>query len=195
MANHRAIAAASATLMGLLRDSYPSTDFGGGGLNIELYQASNFDKPMSEGLAVCLWRVTQNVSRRGLGPRTDIHGNRFRQSLPIDLHYLIVPYAAQAERQQRLLGWMMRAMEDLGPLVASQLNHFLAESDIFAEAETYDLVLDPLSIADQLSLWDRIKAMPPCANYVLRMLLLDSEQQIDTYPLVTQRNLDMGVVQ
>jgi hypothetical protein len=195
MANHVAIAAASATLLNLLRDNYPSAAFGGGSLDVQLYQASNFASPMTEGIAICLWRVTPNANRRATGPRTDIHGRRFKPSLPVDLHYLLVPYAAQAERQQRLLGWMLRAMEDFGPLVASQLNHFLAESEIFAEAETVDLVLDQLAVPDQLTLWDRIKVMPPCANYLMRMVMIDAERPIDEFPIVTERNFDMGVMQ
>lgn len=193
MANHRAIAAASATLMGTLRDRFPASEFGGP-LTAALYQAKDFVTPMREGIAICLWRVTPNVSRRATGPRTDIFGRRFKPSLPIDLHYLIVPYADQAERQQRLLGWTLRALDDLGPLVASQLNHFLAESDIFAEAEALDMVFDPLGIGDQLSLWDRIKAMPPCATYAMRLLMLDSEIALDEYPLVTERQFDMAVL-
>ena len=194
MANYRAIAAASATILGLLRDRFPNDDFGGP-LNIELYQAKDFTSPMKEGIAICLWRVAPNISRRALGPRTDIHGRRFKPSLPIDLFYLLVPFADDAERQQRLLGWMLRAMHELGPLVASELNHFLAESDIFAEAESLDMVNDPLSIADQLSLWDRIKHMPPAATYAMRMLLLDSDERLDEYPIVTEREIDMGVLQ
>ena len=193
MANYRAIAAASATLQGLLRDRFPSGDFGGP-LTVELYQAKDFLAPMKEGIGLCLWRVAPNVSRRSLGPRTDIYGRRFKASLPIDLYYLLVPFAEDGERQQRLLGWMLRAMHDLGPLVASQLNHFLAESDIFAEAESLDMVYDPLSIADQLTLWDRIKQMPPSATYAMRMLLLDSEIDLDEYPIVVEREFDMGVV-
>ena len=194
MANYRAIAAASATILGLLRDRFPSADFGGP-LNIELYQSKDFATAMKEGIAICLWRVAPNISRRALGPRTDIHGRRFKPSLPVDLYYLLVPFAEDAERQQRLLGWMLRAMHELGPLVASELNHFLAESDIFAEAESLDMVNDPLAVADQLTLWDRIKHMPPSATYAMRMLLLDSEQSLDEYPIVTERELDMGVLQ
>lgn len=194
MANYRAIAAASATILGLLRDRFPNADFGGP-LNVELYQAKDFVSPMKEGLAICLWRVAPNISRRALGPRTDIHGRRFKPSLPVDLFYLLVPFADDAERQQRLLGWMLRAMHELGPLVASELNHFLAESDIFADVESLDLVNDPLTIADQLTLWDRIKHMPPSATYAMRMLLLDSDERLDEYPIVTERELDMGVLQ
>ena len=193
MATYHAIAAASATIKGLLRDRFPSAEFGGP-LNIELYQAKDFGNAMKDGIAVCLWRVTPNISRRATGPRTDIMGRKFKPSLPIDLSYLLVPYAETAERQLRLLGWMLRAMEDLGPLVASQLNHFLAESDIFAEVEALDLVNDLMSVADQLTLWDRIKTMPPSATYVMRLLMLDSDQRIEEFPLVVEREFDMAVL-
>ena len=194
MANYRAIAAASATLQGLLRDRFPSADFGGGSLNVQLYQSKDFASPMKEGLAICLWRVAPNIPRRSQAPRTDIFGRRFKPSLPIDLFYLLVPYADDAERQQRLLGWMLRAMHDLGPLVASELNHFLAESDIFAEAESLDMVQDPLAIADQLTLWDRLRNLPPAVAYVMRMLMLDSEIGLDEYPMVVERDFDAGVL-
>ncbi len=191
MASFHAIAAASATLQSLLRDRYPRDAFGSG-LAIELYQPKDFATPMNEGIAICLWRVTPNTARRNLPPRTDAIGRRFRPSLPIDLSYLIVPFADQAERQQRLLGWLLRAMEDLGPLVATQLNHALAESDVFADVESVDLLNDPLVLADYLTLWDRIKALPPSATYVMRLLLLDSEAGIDEFPLVQERRFDMA---
>lgn len=193
MARAQGIAAVSATLLGVLRDRYPRDEFGAS-LAFELYQARHFDNPMKEGIAICLWRVAPNINRRNFTTRTDRFGRRFRGSLPLDLFYLIVPFAEQSERQQRLLGWVMRAMHELGPLAPTQLNHYLAESDIFAEAESLDAVAEPLSVADYLTLWDRLKRLPPAATYVMRMLLLDAETPLDEYPLVEERSFDMGVV-
>jgi hypothetical protein len=193
MARAQGIAAVSATLIGVLRDRYPRDEFGPS-LAFELYQARNFDNPMKEGIALCLWRVAPNLNRRNFVTRTDQLGRRFRGSLPIDLFYLIVPFAEQSERQQRLFGWVMRAMHELGPLAPTQLNHYLAESDIFAEAESLDAVAEPLTVADYLTLWDRLKRLPPAATYVMRMLLLDSEIPLDEYPLVEERDFDMGVL-
>jgi hypothetical protein len=193
MARSQGIAAVSATLMGLLRDRYPRDEFGPS-LAFELYQARNFDSPMKEGIAICLWRVAPNTSRRNFVTRTDALGRRFRGSLPIDLFYLIVPYAEQSERQQRLLGWVMRAMHELGTLAPTHLNHYLAESDVFAETESLEAVGETLGVGDYLTLWDRLKRLPPAATYVLRMLLLDSELPIEEHPLVEERNFDMGVL-
>jgi len=193
MATHLAIAAASATILGLLRDNYPRAEFGAS-LPFDLYQAKDFDDPFKEGIALALWRVAPNTARRNLGTRTDALGRRFKTSLPIDLFYLVVPFAERAERQQRLLGWVLRAMEDLGPLAATHLNHYLSESNIFADSESVDLVNEPLPVADHLALWDRLKRLPPSATYVMRMVLLDSPTTLGEFPLVRQRNVDMGVL-
>ena len=193
MANSKAIAAVSATLLGLLRDAYPRDEFGTT-LLFELYQPKNFDEPMREGVAICLWRAAPNGSRRNYPNRTDRFGRRFRGSIPIDLYYLIVPFADQAERQQRILGWLIRAMHEMGPMVPAHLNHYLAESDIFAEAESLDTIPEPLSVADYLTLWDRLKRLPPAMTYVVRLLLIDSEKPLDEYPLVEERDLDFGTV-
>jgi hypothetical protein len=194
MADYRAIAAASVTLCRLLADRFPRADFDNQPLDIQLRQVPQISTPMDQGIAVCLWRVTPNSQRRAQGPRTDIHGRRFKPPLPIDLHYVMIPYGKDAEGQQRLLGWLLRAMDELGPLVASQLNHFLAESDIFAATESVDLVLDPLPVPDQLTLWDRVKVLPPAAHYLMRMLLIDSVIPLDEHPPVRERQLGMGVL-
>lgn len=150
---------------------------------------------MKDGIALFLWRVTPNTGRRNPGPRIDALGRRFKPSFPVDLSYLIVPFADKADRQQRLFGWMLRAIEDFGPLLATRLNNALADSDLFAQPEGLELVNEPLSIPDQLTLWDRIKTMPACANYVTRLLLLDSNVPIDENPVVVERAFDMGVLQ
>ena len=193
MARIEAIAAVSATLAGLLKDNYPRAEFGQS-LPFELYQPKNFDEPMKEGIGVCLWRVTPNGNRRNFPNRTDRFGRRFRGSVPIDLHYLIVPFAEQAERQQRLLGWVIRAMHEMGPLIPAHLNHYLSESDTFAEAESVEPAADSLGVGDYLTLWDRLKRLPPALTYVVRLLLIDSDQPLDDYPLVEERNLDFGTV-
>lgn len=193
MADFRAISAVTTTIADMLRERYAGSGLGGS-LNVEAYQPKDFHDPMKDGIALFLWRVTPNTGRRNPGPRIDALGRRFKPSFPVDLSYLIVPFADKADRQQRLFGWMLRAIEDFGPLLATRLNNALADSDLFAQPEGLELVNEPLSIPDQLTLWDRIKTMPACANYVTRLLLLDSNVPIDENPVVVERAFDMGVV-
>ncbi len=195
MAKHQAIAATSSALLGMLRDRYPRDEFGTS-LDFDLYQSRNFESPMREGFSVFLYRVSINSTVRNMAPRRAADGRRFRPSLPLDLHYLVTPWAEDGELQQRMLGWVMRFMEDMGVLTAGHLNHYVAETDVFAPSEGLEIICDPLALTDYLSLWDRLRhhRLPTSATYSVRMLALESEVRIDDGPPVQTRRFDMGEV-
>lgn len=193
MAHYRAIEAAGAAIAGLIKERYPRDEFGAS-LTVSTVQVSEVEEGLkNDGIGICLWRVTVNGQRRARGPRIDAFGNRFKPSLPLDLSFLVIPYATTAGKQARMLGWVMRALEDAGPLTAAQLNFYLPESDIFAPDEDVDLVCDPLALADYLTLWDRFKQLPPAANYLMRMLLIDSLDAVSDGQPVTTREFVVGV--
>jgi hypothetical protein len=196
MAHYRAIAAALAALEGLLDERYPRDEEGfGGTLDIRRIQPKDIDNIAANGpagIGILLWRVTINQQRRNQPPRTDIDGKRYKASIPIDLSIMLIPFAASAEVQHRILGWAMRALGDAGPLKATQLNEYLKEDDVFAETEEIDLVCDPLPLSDYLSLWDRLKKQPLSVNYLVRMLLIDSDDQLTEAPAVIEREFLVG---
>lgn len=191
MANFRAIGATSEALAGLIRDRYPREEFGTG-LGVDIYLPRHFDSPMAEGFSVFLLRVTVNGGVRNLTYRRAPDGSRFRPSLPLDLHYVITPWAKEGGTQHRMLGWVMRMLEDLGTLSSSHLNHYVAEPDIFAPNEALDLICDPLALNDYFTLWDRLKVLPPSASYAVRMVMLDSQVGIADSPPVQTRTFDLG---
>ncbi|MBK8374871.1 DUF4255 domain-containing protein [Sphingorhabdus sp.] len=198
MAHYRAIAAALATIEGLLEERYPRDEEGfQGALDIKRIQPKdieNLGAGEPAGIGILLWRVGINQQRRMLPPRVNLDGIRFKSSIPVDLSVLLIPFAGNAEVQHRILGWAMRALADAGPLVAAQLNEYLREDDIFADTEEVDLVCDPLPMADYLSLWDRLKKFPLSVNYLMRMVLLDSEIEMSEDPMVVEREFQMGVL-
>jgi hypothetical protein len=192
MANYRAIAATSAALAGLIRDRYPREEFESG-LEVELYQTRDFESPMQDGFSIYLYRVAVNGTVRNRAPRRSEDGRRYRPSLPLDLHYMITPWAQNIERQHRMLGWVMRMLEDTGVLSAGHLNHYLHESDTFGPNEGLELICDPLMLSDYLTLWDRLRPrLPASATYTLRMVLIDSAVPLDEAPLVQTRRLDIA---
>jgi len=194
MANYRAIAGTSTALAGLIQDRYPRDEFGTG-LSIRLYQTRDFEEPMEEGFSVYLFRVAINTAVRNRQPRRVTTGERFRPSLPLDLSYMITAWAQDVERQHRMLGWVMRMLEDTAVLSAGHLNHYLIESDTFAQTEAVELVCDPLSLSDYLTLWDRLRPrLPASATYTLRVVLLDSDVPISDGPAVQTRRFDLGQV-
>jgi hypothetical protein len=194
MANYRAIAATSTALAGLIRDHYPRGEFGAG-LDIQLYQTRDFENPMQDGFSIYLYRVAVNGAMRNLTLRRSPDGRRFRPSLPLDLQYMITPWAQDIERQHRMLGWVMRMMDDTAVLSAGHLNHYLPEVDTFTPAEGLEIVADPLTLSDYLTLWDRLRPrLPASATYTLRMVLIDSEIQVPEAALVQTRRFDVGQV-
>ena len=185
MATYLAIAAAAAALRGLIRERYPR-DFDT--LTVEVYQAKDVEKGISdEGFAIVLWRISVNAPLRARGPRTDPFGRRFRSSLPLDLSFIVIPVSTSAEKQLRMLGWLLREIEDSGVVTAAQFNEYLGEDSIFSAAEDAEIVLDPLSVADQLTIWDRIRKHPLIAHFQMRTLLIDSAQAIDENGPVVER--------
>ena len=194
MGDYRAIAATSTTLAGLIRDRYPRSEFGTA-LEVELYQTNNFVGPMKEGFSVFLYHVTINGERRNMSFRSTPDGSRFRPSLPLDLHYMITPWAETTERQHRMLGWVMRMMEDVGVLSASHLNHYIAETDTFSMEESVNIICNPLPLNDYFTIWDRLRPkLPPSVTYLLRMVQVDSDVKVDDAPLVQSRSSDMGEI-
>ena len=192
MARFPAIGATSATLAGLIRDRYPRAAFGPS-LDVTLYQSADFDKPMEEGFSLYLYRIAPNGSVRNLSYRRDPDGRRFRPSLPLDMSYLITPWSRDAEKQQRMLGWVMRFIEDLGVLSSSHLNDYVAETDIFGVNESLEIICEPLPLNDYLTLWDRLHhRIPTSATYVLRMLMIESDVTIDEAGLVQTRRFGVG---
>ena len=193
MATYNAIAAVSRALLGLIELQSPPELL----LNPEfkLYHAPDFEKPMSEGFSLFLYRVSINAALRNLPPRRTADGRRYRPSLPLDLHYLLTAWAADGERQQRMLGWAMRFLEDLGTLPAGLLNHYVKETDTFRPEEAVEIVCDPLPLQDYLNLWDKLKPrIHTSITYVVRMVMLDSTVESPGYGLVQTRELATGTV-
>lgn len=193
MATYRAIAAVGTALAGLIRDRYPRDEFGPG-LEVVLYQTRDFEHPMQDGFSVYLYRTAINATVRNRAPRRGPDGERYRPSLPLDLYFMITPWAQDVEQQLRMLGWVMRMMEDTGVLSPGHLNHYLPETDTFGPQEGVELVCDPLPLSDYLTLWDRLRPrLPASATYTLRMVPIDSEVPVGDAGLVQTRRFDLAV--
>jgi hypothetical protein len=192
LATHNAIAAVGQSILGLLRDACPRPEFDTA--RFELYQSANFGKPMDEGVSLYLFRVAVNAVRRNLPPRVDAQGRRHRAPLPLDLFYMLTPWAKTAERQHRLLGWAMRTLEETPTLPAGMLNHFaVPEHDAFYPDETVTVVQEQLSVQDMFNLWDFAKHnIQVSVAYAVRLVPLDSMIRDDDAALVQTRTFEAG---
>ena len=194
MAAPYGVAAVGEAILALLTAARPTPEFASA--QFELYQGRNFASPMEEGIGLYLHRITPGSNVRNLPPRVTVDGRRFRPSVPIDLHYLLIPFARDAFKQHRLLGWAIRVLEDTRVLHASLLNQHGPEADLFTPMESLDVLMEALPIQDIGSILEVTKPniQQPVVAYVVRMVALDSEIEIVDADLVQTREFGMGKV-
>ena len=190
MATYPAIAATSEAILGLLRNAAVGSEFAG--VSFEHYQATNLQSPMSEGISLYLYRVTVSANRNRPA-RTGRDGRRYGPPLPLDLHYLTIPWAGDAIKQQRLLGFAVRVLEDTPILPAGVLNQHGPEPDVFRPEETVELVYELVSMQDLSEVWKVSQSKEqPAATYVARMVEIESERPVEEAGLVQTRELALG---
>ena len=193
MGTFQAIAATGQAMLGLLSDAVPRDQFPNA--QFELYQMSNFQQPMEEGISLFLYRIAANTSRRNLPPTTGPDGRRFRPPIPLDLYYVATAWAPTAVRQQRLLGWTIRMFEDVPILPTGLLNNYGPEPEIFKQGETVEIILDSLTLQDLNNFWGVSKSsLQLSIGYVARMLHIQSSMPITEYKEVQTREFGVGKV-
>lgn len=195
MAHYYAIAAVSSALQGLLADARPQPEFGAA--QVELLQLPDFQKPkpVEEGVSILLYRTSVSSAPRNLYPRLDPGGRRRLPPLPVDLHFLFSAWGRSPARQQRLLGWLMRTLEDTPTLNAQLLNHYGGPQPIFDETETVTLIFDPLSLQDLSNVWDILKPnLQLSVAYIARQVYLETIIEEETGEPVQTREFRVAKV-
>jgi hypothetical protein len=188
MATYPAIAATSEAILGLLQSAAVGGEFD----TVEFghYQTSNLASPMTEGISLYLYRVTVSANRN-LPPRLGPDGRRYRPPIPLDLHFLVTAWGETAIRQQRLLGFAIRTLEDTPILPAGVLNQHSPEPDVFRPEETVELVFEGVTIQDFGYIWNVAQTKEqPSATYVARMVDIESRVSVDDAGLVQTRELE-----
>ena len=136
---------------------------------------------MTEGLSLYLHRIVVSTEHRNRRPRTGPDGIQPPPAVPLDLHYLLTAWAADAIKQQRLLGWAIRVLADTPTLPAGLLNDAGPEHDVFMPEETVELLLEPLSVQDMSYVQETVGGRrEACATLLARVIELES---IDLSPL------------
>lgn len=191
MAKAQAIAVTGQTILGLLADNIPKAEFTNA--RFELYQSSNFQSPMEEGISLFLYRIEVNAGLRNMPNRVGLDGISRRAPLPLDLYYLLTVWAKDVIKQQRILGWAMRTLEDAPVLSAGRLNNFGPEADVFSPNETVEVIFQTLSLQDLSNLWSAFKvSVPASVAYVTRVVGIDSAITPQTSAPVQTREIDFA---
>lgn len=196
MANYQAISAVSQALVGYLQNAIRVSDFPTA--TVKLCLPTEYKTKPIDGITILLYRTAVNTAQRNMTARVRPDGQRYRLALPVDLFYLITPWASNPEQQHLLLGWALRTLEDTPEFPPALLDHYRTGlAPIFKPTETIQITYDSLSIQDLNAVMEIFKAQgqPPQLSipYIVRMVALESLEERTLAPEVQTRGFDMAV--
>lgn len=197
MADYHAIGVVSETLRMLLKQSCPSTDFPGADVDILRFdQFRDAEPAVTKGITLSLYRISVSQVQRNLVRQFEPTGPHL-PPLPLDLHYLVSTWWEENTRkQQELMAWCMRTLEDITTLNSSMLNYLGGSglaTNSFDAHETLEIVYNPLSITDMQSLLDLLKPQIQLSvPYIVRVVMIDSPITLTEAAEVQTRVFEMA---
>ena len=177
MADYRAVASVTETVLQFLRSNYNPADFDQE-LEFKVYTAKDFTKPLNAGVSLFLYRIFPNGTQRTPPGRVGPDGRRYPPLLPLDMHMLLTVWGREASLQHTIAGWMMRTLEDQPIYPASLLN--ATSPGVFRPDETVELTLTELTNEDLLRIWDTLvqNVYQLSVPYVARVVRIESSRPV-----------------
>lgn len=166
----------------------------------EVYQPSDFgnggsERHINSGASVFLYRALPNLSHRTPCGNLRADGQQQFTKLPLDLYLLITIWGNSPSTQNRLLGWVLRTLEDY-PLIPAAVLNIGSDRPIFTDAEAVELVLSEMDGEELLQLWDMLGNgevhYQITIPYLVRNLMLDSRRTLLANEPVQSRTADMN---
>ena len=188
MATFRGLSAIGTAVLDVLADAWLRSPFEQTTLDTKLVRAEDLaQRPVEFGVSVFVYRVAVNGTQRTLAPAEPGR----RRPLPVEVSFLVTPWASSAQRQLELLGWCMRALDDEPVLPVSSLNATVPA--VFGPRELVEIVPAPLTNDEYLRLWEALTFdFQLSAGYLARVVRLESELvEIEAGP-VLERDLGFG---
>ena len=190
MADYRAFAAVSEAVLALLRSNYQPEDFNNE-LDFRVFLARDFgSSSLQSGVSLFLYRVLRNGTYRAPAGRLSDDGQRFRNQLAVDMHFILTAWGRDASLQHTIAGWMMRVMEDTPALPAGLLNSVIP--DVFQPEESVEIMLADLSTEDLLHVWETLvqNVYQLSVPYVARNIRIESRLLLPVGQPVQQRTFE-----
>jgi hypothetical protein len=193
MATYQAVGATCEAVTNLLRQAWRPELFDDAELQFQVYRTKDFATPMKTGVSLFLYRVAVNGTHRTPPAPPLAEGRVRRTRLPLELHFLLTPWAEDASLEQEILGWTMRTIEDVPALPAGLLN--TVQGGVFEPEETVEVLAGQLSNEELFRIWDVLPAdFQISVPYVARIVRIDSELERREGGPVLMKALDFGVL-
>ncbi len=131
-------------------------------------------------LSVFMYRVDFNkTTRAGWAAVGNLTG---RGHLPVDLHFLLTPWANDADSELRILGRAMQAL-DTTPILSGPLLFAYGE---FAPGESVQILLEDISTEAVMRTFDSLPTdYKLSVPYIARIVRIDSKVEAPSPPVLT----------
>ncbi|MEX1020451.1 MAG: DUF4255 domain-containing protein, partial [Litorilinea sp.] len=165
----------------------------------EVYSGQDFSdtessRRITSGASVLLYRVLPNLNHRTPAGRFLPDGRRQRSQLPLDLHIIVTMWGRDPNTQNRLVGWVLRTLEDYSALPASVLN-VGRSTPVFGDEESVELTIGEMEGDELLTLWDMLghheRYYQISIPYVARNIYIESHRVEEAGTDVQIRTLDL----
>ncbi len=134
----------------------------------------------SPALSIFIYRVDFNQSMRAAWSAVGSQDGRSR--LPLDLHFLITPWASNAEHELRILGRAMECLET-NPVISGPR---LDPSAAWATNESIQVVMEEISTEAVMRTFDSLPASYRLSvPYLARVLRIESRRATPDRPVTT----------
>ena len=143
-------------------------------------QSTNTSILQRPALSIFLYRVDFNKTMRAAWSGVSYHDGQ--SHLPLDLHFLLTPWADNAESEHAILGRAMQCL-DSSPILSGPLLH--ASGD-WAANEAVNLLMDEISTEAVMRTFDSLPTdYRISVPYIARVIRLDSRRIAPTPPVTT----------
>lgn len=142
-------------------------------------QADNSRIIVPPTLSIFLYRVDFNKAMRAAWSAVGTRDGRAH--LALDLHYLLTPWAGDAEQEHRILGMAMQCLEGT-PILNGPLLHLLGE---WEAGESIHIVLEEVSTEAVMRTFDSLPTdYRLSVPYIARVIRLDGRQETTAGPVI-----------
>jgi hypothetical protein len=143
-------------------------------------QATNQSIIQRPGLSIFLYRVDYNKTMRAAWSGVASLDGRAR--LPLDLHFLLTPWANNAEDEHAILGCAMQCLDSM-PILSGPLLHSSGE---WLTNEAVNVVMDELSTESFMRTFDSLPTdYRISVPYIARVVRLDGRHAHPAPPVTT----------
>jgi hypothetical protein len=177
MADHLGVAAVGLSITRLLNLCFeespppgPTSRVKASLLRTEEMDPTNRGDDMTSLVSLFLYRVDVNSHTRAAWSAVGHQDNKVH--LPLDLHYLLTPWAANAEFEYRILGQAMECLEK-SPILSGPL---LYPSANWSGHESVQLCIPEMSTEDLMRIFDSLPVNYKLSvPYVARIVRIDAK--------------------